>query len=163
MAPDPQDRQGNPLWQQLCAFVFDDPAMEPPFTVRLAEGQGWSEEFASRAVEEYRRFLYLAATRPGPLVPSEAVDKVWHLHLLDTRSYWDALCRHLIGRPLHHNPSSGGEADREAVRVKYRATLAAYREVFADPPEDVWPAADEPVPRAPHPARYRPRECLCDD
>ena len=88
MAPDPQNRQGNPLWQQLCAFVFDDPAMEPPFTCRLAEGQGWSEEFASRAVEEYRRFLYLAATRPGPLVPSEAVDKVWHLHLLDTRSLW---------------------------------------------------------------------------
>jgi len=36
------------------------------FEARLAREQGWSSARAARVVEEYRRFLYLAATNGRP-------------------------------------------------------------------------------------------------
>ena len=78
------------------------------------------------------------------MVPSDAVDQVWHLHLLDTRAYWEYLCSDLIGRPIYHTPSRGGETERRRYRERYVATLERYRTVFGDePPRDIWPNAGE--------------------
>jgi hypothetical protein len=141
MTPETREMFCDPLWILLSAFGFEDPAAERPFTDRLAEENEWSAEFTRRAVEEYRRFVYLAVTCKHSVVPPEAVDKVWHLHLLYTRSYWDELCRGVLGRPLHHDPSPGGDGTK--ARESYKDTLKSYQAVFGAPPGDIWQAAQE--------------------
>ncbi len=111
------------------------------FEKRLAREQGWRPAFAEAVMEEYRRFLYLAATGDAPVTPSEAVDAAWHLHLTYTRHYWEELCGRIIRRPLHHQPTEGGAAERRRYRDQYARTLARYEGVFgAPPPRDIWPA-----------------------
>jgi hypothetical protein len=134
----------HPLWLSLRSFPLDDPSHAVPFSVRLRREQGWTREFASRVLAEYRRFLFLTATSEDLAVPSEAVDQAWHLHMLDTRSYWEELCGRVAGRPIHHTPSRGGRAEDARHLGAYEATLRRYRETFAEaPPADVWPSPDE--------------------
>jgi hypothetical protein len=138
---------------QLLAFEVDDPGVPLGFRARLARENGWTLAHADRVYDEYRRFLVLAATGADPVTPSDPVDQVWHLHLAYTRSYWDHLCGEVLGRPLHHGPTTGSRADDAHYREQYAATLRRYREVFgAEPPADVWPGVAE---RFRDPARWQ--------
>ena len=96
------------LWQKLNDFSFDTPGAMLSFAGRLAHDNGWSHDYAERVVEEYRRFLFLAACAGHSVCPAEDVDQAWHLHLVHSRSYWEKLCGNVLGRPLHHAPSLGG-------------------------------------------------------
>jgi hypothetical protein len=132
------------LWNQLAGFSFDDPGSAFPFSQRLALENGWSREFAARAIEEYRRFLFLSAVSGHLCTPSDEIDQVWHLHLCYTKSYWHDLCRDLLGREIHHGPTRGGEAEDTRYRLAYKATLASYRSLFnGDPPGALWPEVAE--------------------
>jgi uncharacterized protein (TIGR04222 family) len=131
------------LWRRLEQLQLDAPETAQPFTVRLAREHGWSLRYALRVVDEYRRFLFLAMTA-GPVCPSEQVDEAWHLHLCYTHSYWNDLCRDVLGQPLHHTPTEGGSEQLDHHREMYLATLAAYRSAFdAEPPAGVWPSVDQ--------------------
>jgi uncharacterized protein (TIGR04222 family) len=131
------------LYKQLLAFSFDDGTPELPFESRLARENGWSPAYSRRVIREYRRFLFLAVTAGHPVTPSEQVDQAWHLHLTFSRSYWDRLCRDLLGRPLHHEPTRGGPEEAVKFRAQYLQTLDAYRSAFAEePPADIWPAVE---------------------
>ncbi len=132
------------LWKAVEGFEIDEVkegrGPERTFEARLAEEQGWSREFASRVVGEYRKFVYLAAVGGHPVTPSEAVDEAWHLHLMYTRSYWERLCGEVLKRPLHHEPSRGGGREEKEFEDWYLRTLKTYREVFGEEaPGDVWP------------------------
>lgn len=130
----------DPLWLRLQAFEFNDAGASLTFTRRLARENGWSVGFATRVVEEYKRFVYLAMTAGHQVTPSDEVDQAWHLHLTYTRSYWDDLCREVLGRPLHHGPTKGGRAEGERFEDQYERTLASYRNAFGEaPPDAVWP------------------------
>jgi len=138
------------LHATLCEFRLDEATEAAGFTERLMREQGWSRQYASRAVEEYRRFLYLAATGEQAVTPSKAVDEVWHLHLLYTRSYWDHLCGQTLGRPLHHDPANGARSERARHNRQYEATLCRYAEEFgAAPPKDLWPSLQTLVSKQP--------------
>jgi len=122
------------------AFTLDDPESTLPFTRRLARDNNWKLCFALRAVREYRRFVFLAMRAGHVVVPSEAVDQAWHLHLLYTRSYWDDLCGDVLGKPLHHGPTRGNEFEKHS--SLYQQTLDSYQRLFGEPPPtDVWPDA----------------------
>lgn len=139
----------HPLWQELLLFRFDAHDTALPFSARLAKEERWGLVFAQRAIEEYRRFLFLMCVAEYPVTPSVIVDKVWHLHLCDTRSYWEQLCGRTVGRELHHLPTQGAEGDEEKFAQQYRQTLQSYREWFGkDPPRDLWPIS-EPRRKAP--------------
>lgn len=128
------------LWQQVAAFRFDDDQSALTFTQRLARENGWSLAFAGRVIEEYRRFIYLAACAGHPVTPSDEVDQAWHLHMVYTRSYWQDLCEGVLDKPLHHGPTKGGRAEGEKFHDWYERTLASYRTEFnAEPPGDIWP------------------------
>jgi hypothetical protein len=114
-----------------------------PFSARLMRQNGWPAGFAERAIEEYRKFCFLAVHAGHSVTPSEEVDQVWHLHLLYSRHYWDALCRDTLEMSLDHGPTEGGAAEGRKYRAWYRDTLASYRRYFGEPPNDLWPAADE--------------------
>ena len=92
---------------------------------------------ASLVLSEYQKFLFLAKTYGG-VVPSHAVDKLWHNHILDT-----TLCvadsQAIFGRYLHHQPSYGdiaGDANRLASLKD--AMMVHYRAHFGEPPAGVW-------------------------
>ncbi len=129
------------------AFVFDRQGVDRPFSVRLAEKTAWSEEFARRVIDEYRRYVVLAydaACRGRVAVPSLSVDEAWHLHLQDTSSYWHRLCGDVLGREIHHYPAESSTEDGE-YKALYAQTYRRYVEIFgSNPPADIWgPAPDE--------------------
>ncbi|HEY1190064.1 MAG TPA: TIGR04222 domain-containing membrane protein [Gemmata sp.] len=137
----PLDSARSELLARVLAFDIDGGEVPLPFVARLAREHGWAPSFAERVVEEYKRFLFLAATTGFLVCPSEDVDAAWHLHLTYTKSYWQRFCGELIGRPLHHEPTKGGPAEGEKHLLMYAATLTAYGEAFGHPPpEDIWPS-----------------------
>ncbi len=128
------------MWAKLEGFQFDEEDAVFDFEARLARENGWSREFASRVIQEYRRFLLLAMCAGHPVTPSDEVDQAWHLHLVYTRSYWDDLCRDVLGRPLHHGPTKGGRAEGEKFADWYDKTRKSYARIFgSEPPSDIWP------------------------
>ncbi|MCP5533421.1 MAG: hypothetical protein H7A48_09630 [Akkermansiaceae bacterium] len=138
------------LWRNIRSFELDDPEAGLPFTSRLAREQSWTHAEAARAITEYKRFLYLAMIAGHPVTPSEAVDQVWHLHLLYTRSYWQGLCGEALGRELHHEPTKGGGGETGKFTDWYERTLESYRQHFGEsPPSDLWPAAKVRMARKP--------------
>ncbi len=100
------------LWERLQRYRFDPTPAAHPFERRLASAQRWPLGKASRVVEEYRRFVYLAVVADAAVTPSRAVDAAWHLHLIDSRRYWEEFCPVVLGRPLHHESGRGGPSDR---------------------------------------------------
>ena len=160
------DAQASVLWEKLRGLSLDGSVGSKSFAARLAGEQRWSDAFTRRAIEEYRRFLLLFALEqrrekaaptltggPGAtrIVPSAIVDKVWHLHLLYTQSYWEDLCRDVLGEPLHHQPANGSAGEAGALDEVYRANMEAYRTTFGElAPSDIWPASKGvPLPGTP--------------
>jgi uncharacterized protein (TIGR04222 family) len=133
--------QDNPtLWTEILAFRLDAPQASDPFSQRLARENVWPARYTARVIEEYKRFVYLAMIAEHPVTPSDAVDQAWHLHLCYTRSYWEDLCRDVLGAPLHHGPSRGGNAEHRRYAEQYEQTVRLYAAVFGEPvPADIWP------------------------
>lgn len=130
------------LYQQICAYKLDDPSHEIGFLAQLMRANGWSRPFALRAIGEYRKFVFLALVADHQVTPSDQVDQVWHLHLLCSEAYWNDFCPRVLGRPLHHQPTRGGQAERDRFHEQYRATIRSYRQHFGEPPADLWPPVD---------------------
>src|SRR6185436_7600456 len=130
-------------WNRLSNLDFDAADVAFPFSARLARENGWTPEVARKAIEEYRKFCFLATHAGHPVTPSDEVDQVWHLHLTYSRHYWHTLCRDTLARPLHHGPTEGGAAEDRKFHEWYENTLASYRRYFGEPPRDLWPSAEE--------------------
>lgn len=132
------------LYARICQFKLDKPEATFPFSAKLAWEYRWTGIYTCRAIQEYKKFIFLAMVAKHIVSPSAPVDRVWHLHLLDTHSYWDKFCGEVLERPLHHTPSLGGQQEGIKYQQLYQLTLATYRQYFGTPPEDIW-----------HPARLR--------
>lgn len=146
------------LWQLLSSYQVGPADAEFGFTDRLARENGWDRTYADRVVEEYRRFCFLAMRAGHPVTPSDAVDQAWHLHLTYSRDYWDRFCPEILGGPLHHGPSAGGQAERDRYFRQYADTLASYERIFGPSPADIWPAAQKRLYRDPQARRVRTRD-----
>lgn len=121
------------LWELIKTHEMPEDAAGTSFTEQLMAENDISHETATVAIAEYRKYMYLCATRPERNVPSKAVDLMWHLHMQHSRDYWDVFCKKLK-KPIHHNPGiqSAGHLD------DYKATVAAYKELFGTPPKGIW-------------------------
>ena len=138
------DSESSQLLKRIEVFELDDSKAKLPFTARLAREQGWTHAFAGRVVREYKRFVALAAVAGHPVSPPEPVDQVWHLHLVYTKSYWQDLCRDVLGKELHHFPTTGGGEESAKFDDWYARTLESYRQWFgAEPPSDIWPPPEK--------------------
>jgi hypothetical protein len=131
------------LWEKLRDFELDENDSNMTFTDRLARENGWTHEFAVRAILEYKKFLFLIHDSNQPLTPSDEVDQVWHLHLLYTHSYWDDLCANILKRKIHHGPTKGGLSENQKFADWYLRTIELYKSRFNEnPPVDIWPSAE---------------------
>lgn len=144
-------------WRSIAAHAFEDAAAPLDFCHRLAREQGWTLTDARAAIEEYRRYCFLTTVMAGEVVPSVAVDEVWHLHLTYTEDYWERYCPQALGRPLHHRPGGLRAGDSARYRVAYAVTLAEYERWFGAPDERWWPGTQQRF-RAPDRFRRVDRE-----
>jgi uncharacterized membrane protein YgcG len=126
------------LWQRLLDFVFDKPNAILTFSKRLARDNDWTEQYALKAIAEYLKFIFLAVVAGHQVTPSEQVDRVWHLHLTYTQSYWNDFCPNVLQMTLHHAPTQGGSAERQKFLQYYSQTLESYEKFFGTPPKDIW-------------------------
>ena len=152
-APPALDRPA--LRAALAEMRIDPPSRSDRFESALALLKGWNIRFAERVVDEYRRFLYLAATAGFEATPSQFVDEAWHLHLT-LPHYREILCGRILGRPLEHRPGTGTAEDAARCARQYEQTLALYERVFEEPaPVDIWP---RPAPEEQDPRWWQGRE-----
>jgi len=132
-------RLSNPdLWARIAGAFLPVEADGRGFAAHVAALAGLEPHAARRLVDEYRRFLYLAATRAAPLAPPARVWVVWDYHAsLD--GYRDDFCTWILGRDLPCAGSAGPGAPG------YAAARAAYAAEFGPPPLALWPRAEAPV------------------
>ena len=139
-------------WQRIRDHAFEDAQAPLDFAAKLAREQGWSRSEARAAIEEYRRYCFLASVGGDAVVPSVGVDEVWHLHLTYTEDYWQRYCPETLGFPFHHRPGGLARGDAAQYRRGYADTLAQYERWFGAPPERWWPGT---VERFRRPGRFR--------
>ena len=124
--------------EKILSFAIQVDGDSSIFTSKLMSDNGWSKSFALSAVVEYKKFLYLLYASNERLSPSKVIDKVWHCHLTFTHSYWHELCRDLLGKDIHHVPSSKGQLSREQDSYSYERMLSQYRLHFGEPDLKIW-------------------------
>jgi len=129
--------QNEWLWNRLKSFSPDE-EMGRSFSQKLAREENWSPAFTERAIEEYKKFIYLCCTLPDGASPSRIVDKVWHMHLLYTQNYWEEFCPNILRFRLHHYPSKWGSEEKQKHKLWFDNTLKHYQEIFGQPPADIW-------------------------
>jgi uncharacterized protein (TIGR04222 family) len=128
------------LWEKIQTFKLDDPTSAFPFSKKLAKENNWTALFTNRAIEEYKKFIFLCCISPTGASPSEVVDEVWHMHLTYTDNYWNQFCKQTLAKEIHHHPSKGGNAENEKHTNWYEDTLKLYEKQFHNkPPADIWP------------------------
>jgi uncharacterized protein (TIGR04222 family) len=135
----------NGRWERIQKAPLISPAEDELFIRKLVRQNGWSRSFAERAVQEYRRFVFLAVEAGRSVSPPDAVDQVWHLHLTYTHAYWKVFCLEVLGQPLHHWPSQGGMKDSAKFQDWYEQTLESYRQWFGKEPTDIWPDVERKI------------------
>ncbi len=131
------------LFTKIQNFSFNKSDIDFTFSQRLARENNWDIEYTNRVIVEYQKFIFLAVVAGHIVTPSEAVDQVWHLHLTYTYSYWNEFCPNILGKPLHHQPTEGGNSEQEKYDDLYRQTLKSYQKFFDNlPPTDIWSSPD---------------------
>lgn len=132
------DSKNVELYERIQGFSLDEPDAQLAFSKRLARDNNWSLDYAQKAIVEYKKFAFLAVAAGHPVTPSEQVDRVWHLHLIYTKSYWQEFCPNILRTELHHNPTQGGSAEGLKFEDWYCKTLESYQQFFGIPPSDIW-------------------------
>lgn len=129
------------LWKRIENYSFDASENVPlSFLDKLCKENQWTKAFGKSAIEEYKKFVFLCCVMPKGASPSDVVDKVWHLHLTYTKSYWDDFCKNVLRKPLHHYPSDGTHDKSRSLNDKYKDTLWAYHDYFDQLPITAyWP------------------------
>ncbi len=144
------------LWMRLRNYHFDQ--LVPPhlgdrvqsafggpdaftraFADKLARKLGWRVPFALRAIDEYKKFVYLGLVAEFPVTPPKVIDQVWHEHLLFTRGY-RAFCATVLQRDFDHNPELVPlDEQTAAFQSQYVATRELYHTEFnREPPAEFW-------------------------
>jgi hypothetical protein len=100
-----RDRQVEEAYERTLAVDFTGVAYKVHQSKEF--GGPVNETEVSKLLDGYRQMLALMIAYPGlKIVPTEAIDVVWHSHILDTRAYREDSTS-LFGRFLDHNPYFG--------------------------------------------------------
>ncbi len=144
------------LWLRLRGYQFDDvvpkhlsdhvralfghnDASTQAFASKIARKHRWTHRFAMRAVNEYRKYVYLGVTGDEMVTPSKVIDTVWHEHLLFTRAYRE-FCATVVQQDFDHHPELVPvDAQTAVFERQYEETLKRYYQEFhVMPPADIW-------------------------
>jgi hypothetical protein len=97
-----------------------------PIKFKLVKEYGWDVDYADRVEPVYKHYLYLNALH-DKVVPTKAVDEMWHAHILDTHKYHED-CQTAFGEYAHHFPYFGmrGEEDAKSLTAAFGQTIAMF-------------------------------------
>lgn len=99
--------------------------------VKLMKKLGWNTDYANQAEVWYKRFLILMVRHPGQsVVPTPAIDEMWHAHILDTQRYAKD-CKEIFGKFIHHCPSYG---DGDELEKTADITTELFQKAFGESP-----------------------------
>ncbi len=115
---------------RLQTFEIDEFPVSVTFTRRLLRENGWSLLFTKRVIAEYKRFLVLPLVTAYPVIPADAVEQAWRLHLSYMHAYWHRLCDEVLGRPVHHEITSADREGESQYLSRDTATLQYYKFLF---------------------------------
>lgn len=124
------------LWRKIQSFDFDQPMSEYNFSTRLAKENYWTKNFTATAIQEYKKFMYLAGTSDMMVSPSGVVDTVWHQHLVFTNSY-NEMCS-ILGKTIQHIPSTHSKVEAGKFKQAKERTRKLYAESFGEMPREIW-------------------------
>lgn len=90
-----------------------------------ASQYSFSNQRLEQLLREYLQFLFLCKSYPEQKIcPTPDVDKIWHLHMLDSANYHTD-CANYFDYYLHHDPCIGA-IDEDSIK----GTIRLYAEVF---------------------------------
>ena len=81
----------------------------------ISKYYNWNPEYTAKVIFEYKRFLTLRVEN-SDLSPSDDIDKLWHYHILDTKSYY-TYCIEKFGKIIHHNPADSLNQKLRQIRL----------------------------------------------
>lgn len=95
--------------------------------------------FTFRAIEEYKKFIYLGVVSDFVVTPSKYIDIIWHEHLLFSKGYRE-FCDEVIQYQFDHQPELVTMEDQTDIfTIQYLETLDLYRKEFGmEPPDNIW-------------------------
>lgn len=101
---------------------------------RISKEHDYTLPYATGALREAKRMLYLGVIANEAVSPSNLVDMAWHEMLMFTRFYQEFST--FIGRFMHHDPTPGAP---DGGRM-YENTKALYEKHFGEKPDPkFWP------------------------
>lgn len=128
------DYRIDPLWLKLMAMNMQGAAAFAPFMETVQKQMGMSRDLASRVIEEYRKFLFLAMRAGHQVMPPGAFGEAWMLQMQNAQDFWEKLGDTVGERPAP-GESKTGPAD------PWTETLKSYERIFGmKPPMDIWGA-----------------------
>ncbi|MBU5946827.1 glycine-rich domain-containing protein [Streptomyces griseoincarnatus] len=93
---------------------------------------------ALRIVGQAAAFIVASAQTTDPLAPSQLVDIGWHTFILHTVDY-ATFCERVVGRFVHHVPTSEAEEATDGAQSTRERTLAAITAAGYTVDEALWP------------------------
>lgn len=124
------------LWETIRRFSFDETIEEYGFETRLAYENKWTHYVTKQAIEEYKKFMFLASISNQMVSPSEIIDIVWHQHLLFSKSY-EKLCQ-ILGKKIEHIPSTHNPHNHSVFKEAKEHTTALYESYFGKQNPHFW-------------------------
>jgi hypothetical protein len=127
------------LWEKINEKFGGTNASTKAFADKISRKHNCSKGYALKAVNEYKKFLYLAVISDFHVTPSQPIDKVWHEHILFTQAY-GIFCKEIIEYELNHHPELIPIEDQtERYHAQYLSTIELYIKEFGkSPPTSIW-------------------------
>jgi len=144
------------LWERIKEYKFNDlvpkstladiiellggkNAPVRAFANKIMKKHRLPRAFTFRAIEEYKKFVYLGVISDFIVTPSKYIDLIWHEHLLFSKAYRE-FCNDVINYQFDHQPELiATDGQTELFTQQYLETLDLYRKEFGmEPPENIW-------------------------
>lgn len=133
--------KNRPSANEIVAIIANWDLSKPKMF--LVVRQGFDAQRVEEMEREYKRFMTMVVNNPDKKFPiSNAVDELWHAHILFTGDY-NRFSKTTRGCYIQHNPTLN-EAERVALEPAYHAnTVGIYRQQWGEPDTKWWPVADD--------------------
>lgn len=127
------------IWENISAVLGPGNASTKAFANKIMKKHKLPKAFVYRAIEEYKKFIYLGIISDFYVTPSKYIDIIWHEHILFSKGYRD-FCNNVIHYQFDHQPELVATQDQTDIfTAQYEETLELYKTEFGmEPPENIW-------------------------
>jgi hypothetical protein len=110
------------------------------FLIDQLRKYNWNTQYTNEVLDEYEKFLYLRSKNSN-VSPSNDVDVVWHVHILNTKHYRN-YCNTNFGQFIDHDPQDAFDQNKRQGRLVN--TITDYTKKFGIPNAQIWPPNHAP-------------------